>query len=138
MKKIITYLKEYFFEPDKFIFLLSSVFIALAIFINYHFHLNRFISQYQDPFQFFCWYIISGKYVLAGHGKFLLLLFLAPAIFAWKMVYDIGFAFSVAPYQNYYWNQVIYWPFKLMVVSFLLFLIWKLTRDQQKFYGLTL
>ena len=33
MKKIITYLKDYFFELDKFIFLLSTVFIALAIFI---------------------------------------------------------------------------------------------------------
>ena len=54
------------------------------------------------------------------------------------MVFDVDIHFSDNGIQNTYWNQVIYWPFKLVVVSTVLFLTWKLTKEKQPFYGISL
>ena len=67
--------------------------------------------------------------------NFLFLFLIAPAIFSWKMVFDFEIRFSNDKIQNTYWNQVVYWPFKLIVVAALLFIIRKLTKEKQPFYG---
>lgn len=149
MKKIIGYVRSYFVEVDKRILFSSALFIAIFIFINYYYRLNKHISSAADPQQYVSWYFVflaafSFPYILlaAFHQKpvfknknFLLLFFLAPAIFSWKMVADIDIHFSNDKIQNAYWDQIIYWPFKLIVVSTVLFVIWKLTKEKQPFYG---
>jgi hypothetical protein len=149
MKKIIGYVRNYFIEVDKRILFPSAIFIAVFIFINYHFGLNKHISHLSDPRQYVSWYLVffvafSLPYVLLsatqqkevfGNKAFLLLFFLAPAIFSWKMAADISIHFNNNRTQDIYWNQVIYWPFKLLVVTAALFTIWKLTKERQPFYG---
>jgi len=150
MKNIFQYLKDYAKITDGRIFVCSLFFVALAIFVNYHYHLNRFISHLDNPLQYLAWYGVfllafSFTYALypvfgkAHHypPRFFLLLLIAPAIFSWKMVYDIDISFPVAPPENNYWNAVIYWPFKLLVIASTLWLIWKLSREDQPFYGWT-
>jgi hypothetical protein len=149
MKKIIGFIKEYFTWLDKRMLFLSALFTGLAIFLNYHFNLNRQIASLKDGQQYICWYFIfltafSFAYVLQAFFKnsgifrntsFIILLFLAPLIFSWKMVADIQFNFSRNAIINTYWNHVIYWPSKLLVISLVLFLIWKIRKEDQPFYG---
>ena len=40
-------------------------------------------------------------------------------------------------YWDYYWNQVIYWPMRLIILSFTLFIIWKIFYSKESFFGLT-
>ena len=150
MKKILGYVKDYFIEVDKRIFLLSAAFIAIFIFCNYYFGINDAIFGLSEKYQYACWYIIfliafSFGYLLLvvfqkdlhfNDRKFLLLFFIAPAIFSWKMAGNLDFDFSGDPHQNLYWNQVIYWPLKVVVVSLLLFILWKVTREEKPFYGI--
>ena len=51
------------------------------------------------------------------------------------MVFDVNIHLSNSNIQNTYWNQVIYWPFKLIVIISVLYIIWKLTKEKQPFYG---
>jgi len=149
MKKIIGYLKSYFIEVDKRILFPSVLFVAAFIFINYHYGLNKYIAHSPDSRQYIIWYLVffiafSFPYILlaATHQQavftnkaFLILFFIAPAIFSWKMAADISIHFSNDKIQNVYWNQIIYWPFKLLVVSTLLFVVWKFSKEKQPFYG---
>jgi len=152
MKKIVGYVRNYFIEVDKRILLLSTFFITIFIFINYYFGVNKSISTLGDGEQYLSWYFIfltafSFAYVLFAifnhqnifqNKNFLILFLIAPAIFSWKMVFDVNIHFSNNKTLNIYWNQVIYWPFKLVVVSTMLFIIWKLTKEKQPFYGITI
>ena len=150
MKSILRYVRDYAADIDGRVFALSVLFVAAAIFSNYHFHLNKRIDHLGDAAQYASWYLIFAVafaftyslYPAFGKkfhypARFFFLLLLAPAIFSWKMVYDINLSFSVAPAENNYWNAVIYWPFKLLVISATLFLVWKLGREDQPFYGWT-
>ncbi|MFL5809577.1 MAG: CPBP family intramembrane glutamic endopeptidase [Flavisolibacter sp.] len=151
MKKITGYVRDYFIGIDKRIFFLSALFIGISIFCNYHFHLNRQASRMSDPLQYLYWYCVFLLafslpyllYTLFGihkpfiHRGFLILFFIAPLIFSWKMVYDIDFVFSDNVAGNAYWNQVVYWPFKLVVITLCIYLLWAVTRkDDESFYGL--
>ncbi|HWJ92702.1 MAG TPA: CPBP family intramembrane glutamic endopeptidase [Flavisolibacter sp.] len=152
MKKITGYVKDYFIGVDKRILLLSAAFIAVAIFCNYRFHLNRMAAHMSDPAQYLYWYFVfllafSVPYLLYDlfglhrpfiHSGFIILFFIAPLLFSWKMVYDIDFSFSGSAAQNIYWNQVIYWPFKLLVITVSIFLLWSMTRkDGEPLYGIS-
>jgi hypothetical protein len=68
----------------------------------------------------------------------LLLIFLSPAIFSWKMVMSTELHLSDNSYWDYYWNQVIYWPIRLIVLSLILFAIWKIFYSKESFFGLTI
>lgn len=149
MKKILGYVRGYFVEVDKRILALSSAFIAIFIFINYYYGLNKFINALPNWQQYISWYCVflaafAFPYILYtltsrqsffSNKNFLLLFFIAPAIFSWKMVFDVDLHFSNDKIQNMFWNQVIYWPFKLLVVTTVLFIVWKLTKEKQSFYG---
>ncbi|MGZ3852962.1 MAG: CPBP family intramembrane glutamic endopeptidase [Flavisolibacter sp.] len=149
MKKILGNVRNYFIEVDKRILFTSTLFIAGFIFVNYHYGLNKHISHLPDAEQYVSWYFIfltafSFPYILLTvrqkdpvfeNKAFLLLFFIAPVIFSWKMVADIDIHFTYNRIQNAYWNQILYWPFKLLVVSSVLFIVWRLTRERQPFYG---
>lgn len=148
MKKIVGYVKDYFLNIDKRIFFLSTVFLALAIFVNYYFKLEKEIIRWPFWQKFSAWFLIFFvsflfPYVLSflfkrkiiADRKFFLLLVLAPAIFAWKISSAVHFDFSDVGIENRYWNQIAYWPFKLLIVGGCLWFIWKLFEKQQPFYG---
>lgn len=151
MKKIISYLKDYFITTNKSILLLASLFTAFAIFINYHFALNKLIYGLQQPWQYVVWYSVfvaafSFSYLLQkvflrstlfSNKKFVVLLLLAPAIFAWKMTAKIDYTFSTDFFKDEYWNAIVYWPFKVIVLTGMLYLVHRSFDKGQPFYGAT-
>jgi surface polysaccharide O-acyltransferase-like enzyme len=118
MKRILFYIKEYAQETNKIVFAMSTFFVAFAIFINYHFGLNRAINTLNEPQQYFSWLVIflfafSFAYILQAlfqrqfifnNKKALALLFIGPVIFAWKMSFNLDFYFTGNTAQNSYWN----------------------------------
>jgi hypothetical protein len=150
MANVVKYIRDYLRWVDKRLFLLSALFIALLIYVNYHFRLQDFLSKLSLLQEYLAWYFIFltafvfpyvvqllfGKKIISNR-HFLMLLFIAPALFAWKMVYPVHFAFSDDILENTYWNKVVYWPFKLMVVAGCLLIIWRLFNKEQPFYGLS-
>lgn len=152
MTRIIYYIKDYIQRLDKRLFILSVLFITAGIIINYRYGLNNWINRQPAMQQYISWYLIFGtalsvpyifqlllkKHKLFANKQFILLLLLAPAIFSWKMVYDVEFTLSSNQINNSYWNKVIYWPFKLVIVTLVLFIIWKFFGKGTSFYGLTI
>ena len=151
MKKIVEYLKDYFLTIDKRTVILSTLFVAVAIFINYYFGLEKtiirlpfwqkisawfllFFLAFAIPYLFAYWF----RKKISINGKFLLLLFIAPAIFAWKISSTINFNFHSNSTNNKFWNQLAYWPLKLLVVAACLWVIWKLLEKREPFYGLSI
>jgi len=149
MKKITGYLRSFIAGTDARVFILTALLLALGVFANYHYDVNRRIGRLPEGLQYLSWYLIflaayslpCALYTLFGrhrffHGPaFVLLWLLAPALFSWKMVADIDVNLPLPPAEQLFWNQVIYWPFKLIVITAVLFGVWKLTRGDRYFYG---
>lgn len=151
MKKITGFLKDYFFTIDKKTFVLSSLFIAFFIFLNYYFKLHKAVIPLPFLQKYAAWFFIffiafAFPYALSflfkkkilADWKFFILLFLAPALFAWKMSATIHFNFTANDAINKYWNLIVYWPFKLLIVGGCVGLIWKLLEKKQPMYGLSI
>lgn len=151
MKTIIGHIKLYFIEVNKKVFVLASIFVAALIFLNYHFHADDTISdRYLPGLSFISRYgifllaftvpyllcLVFTKKKFFTEKKFLLLLFIAPAIFALKMLLNIPIHFSENPNWNNYWNHVLYWPLLVIITGFVLFIVWKLFDKEQPFYGI--
>ncbi|HEV7330018.1 MAG TPA: CPBP family intramembrane glutamic endopeptidase [Flavisolibacter sp.] len=151
MKKIIGYLREYFVNIDKRMLLLATIFTAIIVFCNYYFDLNRSIRLLDATFQYLCWffiflfafgfgywlyYLFSPSSILRNR-MFWVLLLLAPAVFSWKMVYSLDIQFSTNYFENRYWTAVVYWPFKVAVITGLLFIIHQLSGREKSFYGVS-
>lgn len=151
MKLIIRYIREYFYDIDKAVLLLVSVYTGLLIIWNYQYNIETDIREYKTfssafisrYFIFLAAFVIpyllyqlfEKKRYLLKPG-FLILLFLAPAIFALKATLNIAVNFSDDARQNDYWNHVIYWPLTVIIIIILLLLIWKINDSDQPFYGI--
>lgn len=152
MRKIAGYVKNYFLSLNKCVFLFSTLYTAAIVVCNYQFEVNKKIGQLTGFWPYLAWYGIFlfsfgfGYWLqkaflkshVFSHRKAVLLLFIAPAIFAWKMAYSFSFRFSTDPFENEYWNAVVYWPLKVFVVTACLFLLHQLFDRKQSFYGVTL
>lgn len=150
MNKIFTEFKNYFIQLEQRVFVSSGLMVAIAIFINYYHGLNTRISVLEDGWQilswfavfftifflvyFFTWTFSGGDFF--RKRKFLLLLFLAPLLFAWKMSHSFSFHFTDDELMNAYWTSSFYWPFKLLVVAAVLFVIWKTIDKGKEIFGL--
>jgi len=152
MKDVFKYLTDYFKSLNSKVFIACSLLAALMIYLNFHYEIDLKIDQFDSiAIQFFCRYLVFliafalpyfFYFLFEGKNYFkspliLLLIFLSPAIFSWKMVMDTDFHLSNNIYWDYYWNQVTYWPIRLIVLSLILFIIWKIYYSKQSFFGLT-
>jgi hypothetical protein len=153
MIKITDYIKDYFVWVNKIVLLLVTALAALLIYLNYHYGLEKWMTTklcYPLPhftghyILFFVAFALPYFFVAVFNKqnhflqpKFILLLLLAPAIFAVKMALNIHFNVSTHVYANEYWNYVLYWPFRLLIIVTILFLTWKFVQPTQSFYGLT-
>jgi hypothetical protein len=149
MKKISGYVKEYFRFLGWLHFFSSAVFIGAAIFCNYYFGINKAIYTLTAIEQATAWFLIFlivfhfGYFIQTPHPKtklfqnpmFLFFSVFAAALFAWKMTAHFEFQFTAGTIQNAYWNQVVYWPLKLVMVAVALFFMWKRFNSGQPFYG---
>jgi len=152
MKEILQYLRRYFAETDKRILLATSLFTAILVVINYHFGLdglirknNLFIIKLGEWYAVFLiafavpylFTVLIKKSVYLKQPIFLLLLLMAPFIIAIKLSVDFSFAFTDNDSWNNYWNHILYWPFLLLIVTSLLYILWRLFDSAQPFYGIT-
>jgi hypothetical protein len=123
------------------------------IYLNFHNDIDIKIDESNSiPLEFFYRYLIFliafalpylFYFLLARKNYFkspliLWLIFLSPAIFSWKMVMSTELPLSNNVYWDYYWNQVLYWPIRLLVLSLMLFVIWKIFYANESFFGLTI
>jgi len=152
MKEIFKYITDYTRRINFKVLAACTLLIALMIYLNFHYGIDNRIDEV-DPVavRFFCRYLIFViafavpylfYFLIQGKNYFesrliLLLIFLSPAIFSWKMVMNTELHLSNNSYWDYYWNQVTYWPIRLIVMSFMLFIIWKMLYAKETFFGLT-
>lgn len=151
MGTILGYIRLYFKEINFKKWLLASVWTALLVYLNYTWDLEGRI--YQAPWMpesnYLAAYLV---YSLAYYPALCLVLFrsnakvppagfllllLAPAVFALK----VGFNTYVEWFPNreweLYWNKVLYWPLRLLVI---LPVLWVLSRpfdSPKKLLGLS-
>lgn len=148
MKRIIGYLKSYAGHLHPLRFAIATIFIAFLIFCNYRFQLNNHINVQPIGLRYLGWmmvfllaftvgYLLSSKHKIPfGNRRFLFFLFLGPALFAWKMTGWVRLPFSEDAMTNEYWNLVLYWPIKLLIMLLALYLVWKYYDSKnQPFYG---
>lgn len=153
MKDIIGFIRHYLTWVNKPVLVLTSLLTAVLIFLNYRYGLEKWlVTELPVPFPSYTGHYILFLFAFAlpyifsiiiqqknyfDHDNFLLLLFLAPAIFAIKMALNIHFNFTGDTYWNDYWNYVFYWPLRLLIVVFILFLTWLYFQSTRSLYGLT-
>jgi hypothetical protein len=151
MKQIISYIKQYFSEVNKPVLMLVTVFTAVIIFLNYRFDIDNEISNGQSfiahfgarylifiaafCFPYLLYRSIERKSYFKNKG-FILLLVIAPAIFALKAGLNIPLQFSHNANWNNYWNHIFYWPLLVLITGSLLFICWKIFDKEQPFYGI--
>ena len=153
MKEIYKYITYYFKSLNGKLFTTCSLLTGLMIYLNFHYGIDGKIDGFNSiPIEFFCRYMIFlvafalpylSYFLLERKNYFkrpliLLLIFLSPAIFSWKMVMSTELHLSNNAYWDYYWNQVIYWPIRLIVLGLMLFVIWKVFYSKENFFGLTI
>jgi len=152
MKAILDYLVDYIRTVNKWVFAACTLFIGISIFLNFHYNLDYkidahnsiaasfyyryllFLIAFALPYLF---YLLQGK----NYFKSLLISFLiliSPAIFSWKMAMSTDVHLSNDHLRNYYWNQIVYWPIRLIVMSFILFIIWLFFFKKESFFGFTI
>lgn len=153
MKAIIGYIRRYLTQVNKKVFLLCSLQTAILIYLNYAHHLEKwitscnilpwpqfsghvliFISAFALPY-FFYWLIEKKNYFL--NKPFAILVVVAAAIFALKMALITYLPLSTDESWNNYWNQILYWPVRVVLLTAILFLVWRSFDPEQPFYGLT-
>jgi hypothetical protein len=148
---MIIYLRDYVNTLHRPVFFLSALFTALLIFLNYHFKLHKIIYKQSYTAQYICWfgiflfafgfgYFVQDVFLRRNYfyrKHFIVLLLLAPAIFAWKMMFPLRFSFSTDVFRNEYWNAVVYWPVKVLVITMLLLVVHRSLDKRNPFYGVT-
>jgi CAAX prenyl protease-like protein len=148
MKRVLRYITEFFRDVNKPVLLLCTVQTAILVFLNYQYSLEKVLTSgwslpgYYFLFLFafalpYLYYSIFGRKKYFQRQDFLVLLAIAPLIFAIKMSVNTHFYFTPDPGWNIYWNKIIYWPARLLLVVPILFIVWKWYDAEQPFYGLT-
>jgi hypothetical protein len=153
MKEIFRYITNYLKDINSKVFTACTLLTGLLIYLNFHYGIDGKIDEFDSTgIQFILRYAIFFIafalpylfYFLFERKNYfkppliLLLIFLSPAIFSWKMVMSTELPLSNNSYWNYYWNLVTYWPIRLMVMSLMLFIIWKLFYASESFFGFTI
>lgn len=147
MKEIIGYIRAFARDMDKLVLLICTVFIAILIWLNYAHQLESrmvyesglpgsgivahyliFIVAFGFPYALLLSRRTDKNFLAAG---FIISALIAPLIFALKMDIDTEFEYSRHAHWNYYWNQVLYWPPRLLIILALL----AITRPDPSFYG---
>lgn len=152
MKAILGYIRRYFYETDRRVLTIVTLYTAVLIFLNYYYLIDDRISNaYSFKTSFggrfviffaafavpYLLYAIAGKRNYFRKRSFMLLLFIAPAIFSLKIALNLPIHFSSDYWVNEYWNHVFYWPVLLLITGALIIGCWLLFRNEEPLYGLT-
>ena len=150
MRSILSYIRSYYQQLDLRIYIITSLMMAIMIYLNYHYDIDKGIAaHYNFGYSFTGRYLIYltafcipwGLYALFSKKDYLsapgfsILLLIAPAVFALKTALNIPLQFSANAGWNVYWNRVFYWPLLQLVTMVVLYFIWKWNDREQPFYG---
>ena len=159
MKLFVTYLKDYFRRSSRSSIVVTLIFVAILIGLNYTIGIERRIRDIRPwPLSlmsffffygfvlFFSWAVqytfgkrrslsavLPVKTLLSDKKRFLLLLLLAPLYFAAKMIHwDLSFLLPGS--LEYPWNRyaliVLQLPAKLLLLFLLVYVYWRLERGR--------
>ncbi|MBC7830023.1 MAG: CPBP family intramembrane metalloprotease [Chitinophagaceae bacterium] len=142
MKEIFGYLRQYFKDGNKKVWVLTTLLVSLLISLNYTIGIESAIRNYQSFWvrlvAFFSLYafvfttcygiqfLLSGK-VIPYKKEFFSLLLLCPFLFAVKISFDISYFFgdSVTVYPwNKFLRLVFNWPIKCILMLAAIYGIW--------------
>lgn len=153
MKPITGFIRAYAREVNKPALLLSTLFVAALVWLNYargftawlayesglpgsytSAHYLIFFAAFTIP------YLLLVKKVKRYFSQpgFVACLFIAPLVFALKVGIDTDLTLSPDLHWNGYWNIVLYWPLRLVMVVALLAMIWIFIRPDASRYGTAL
>jgi hypothetical protein len=159
MNLFVTYLKDYFRRSSRSSILVTLLFVAVLVFLNYTIGIEKRIRDIHSwPLSlmsffffygfvlFFSWAVqytfghrttLSGslpvKSLLSYKKRFLLLILLAPLYFACKMIHwDLNFLLPGS--WAYPWDRytliVLQLPAKLLLLFLLVYVYWRLERER--------
>ena len=148
MKAIFGYIRKYLSAASWTVHLLAVVFLSVLVYCNYAFGLNRWLYSLPQPLPFWGWYglllvvfivpyllfIFFEKGTIIWNKQFWVLLLLAPFVFAWKMTAPVRI-FPEGP-NNIFWNNVLYFPLKALVVTIMLLMLRSLCGKDKPVMGL--
>jgi hypothetical protein len=148
------YLKDYFRTISTKKLLLTLLFTAILVFINYKWGIENPIKEIHHRalslilFFLFYFFVFGTAYIIQFAGKdkkehisdkkiFLWWLLLATFLFSLKMIHwQIPYTDNSSGWGKY-WSITLQWPMKLLLFVVVLFMVWKNDRDQKTFWGLT-
>ena len=153
MKEVLVYIGDFTRSVNKKVFALCSLLTALLIILNYQYDLEDWLKSREIlPWPSFSghwllfffafalpyfFYSLIEKKKYFRNKPFLFLLVVAPAIFSLKIAMNTDLHFSDDVIWNEYWNQVYYWPVRLLITTAILVLLWERFDKAQPFYGLS-
>lgn len=151
MKEIIGFIRDYYKQADKPILILCTLFTAFLVWANYARGLETMLISHEG----FPLPLITGRYLLflaaflipyilllfrrrkpVRHTGFIICLLAAPLVFAIKAGMDTSVIVSSDNRWNAYWNEVLYWPPRLLVLLCLLAFLRHFFCSDTSFYGL--
>ncbi|MBO9202760.1 MULTISPECIES: CPBP family intramembrane glutamic endopeptidase [Niastella] len=153
MNEIIGYLRNYFQSINRTVFLLTTLLVGIAITCNYTLSIEPAIVALSSwPLRIAGFFMLFGfifsaawvlQFLIARSTVpydpfFLVLLLAAPAIFAIKITFgEVSNSLTAHfPYPwNQYWNKVLDWPLKLLVVVMGVTALWRLGRFDNPIAG---
>jgi hypothetical protein len=152
MKEIAGFIRRYAKEVNKPILVICTLFIAVLIWLNYSHRLEYrlvydtnlpapHISAHFILFLVAFWipYILVlsiGKKMKYVDIRFMITALLAPFIFAMKAGMDTNFTITADPHWNQYWNDILYWPLRLITTLILLAGVHRFFCKDDSYYGL--
>jgi hypothetical protein len=153
MNEIIGFIKAYYHGVNKLILVFCTLFIAGLIWLNYQHQLEyQLITKTGLPAPVFSGHLLiytaaflvphvllllKRKKNYSTDAGFLACLIGAPFIFAIKVSMDTGVNVSTSTHWNYYWNELLYWPVRMIVVVLILVVYRALFHKKESLYGLS-
>jgi hypothetical protein len=153
MNAIIGFIRLFLKEINKTTLVFCTLFAAALVFLNYRFQLEyNLVHSTFLPYRIFTghllvyclafyipclfYYLTSGKKIAYRSGLFICII-AAPFLFAIKVCMDTSVYLSANAAWNKYWNEILYWPVRMLVLVFLLWVMRLLYFKKEKFFGLT-
>jgi hypothetical protein len=149
MREITGFIRAYSKEISKPVLFTCSLLIAVLIWLNYGEKLEYNLLHFNGlpvPEVLGRWLIFQVAFIvpyvpvlLKKKGlprSFIACLVAAPLIFALKAGMDTGITIKADPAWNDYWNHVLYWPLRLLLIIILLGLVNLFINREPSFYGL--
>ena len=153
MKHIIGFIRSYFKEVNKPVLLICSFFVAGLIVLNYGWKLEYCLThELNIPLAgitgrflvflpaFIIPYILLftlARKKFPSNAGFLICLVAAPIIFAIKAGMDTQLNLSTDEAWNSYWNDILYWPLRVVTMIIILWVFKTTFHKEESFYGLS-